>query len=319
MDVLLVLTYTAICVAIFKIFRLPVNKWTVPTAILGGIVLIGSLIFVMNYNHPYAEMGRQYFVTTPVISTVSGRVIEVPVKGNTLLEAGDILFKIDPAPFRNRVDSLDAQLNMAQADLKRAEELVTKNALAVRERDQAKARVDQLTADIATARYELEQTVVKAPTDGYATQITLRPGMMASNLPLRPLMVFVHKEEHYFTGWFRQNSLLRLREGDFAEVTFDGIPGKIFSAKVRKVFGVLTEGQVSASGELLDISRAPTPGRIPVIIDITDPQFEHYMTILPGGSFGQAAIYSEHVPHVAIIRKILLRMAAWMNYLFPFH
>lgn len=45
MDLLLILTYTAICIAIFKIFRIPLNKWTVPTAVLGGVVLIGALIF----------------------------------------------------------------------------------------------------------------------------------------------------------------------------------------------------------------------------------------------------------------------------------
>ena len=41
MELLLILTYAAICVAIFKIFRIPVNKWTLPTAVLGGIFLIG--------------------------------------------------------------------------------------------------------------------------------------------------------------------------------------------------------------------------------------------------------------------------------------
>jgi hypothetical protein len=38
MELLLMLTYAAICVAIFKIFRIPVNKWTLPTAVLGGII-----------------------------------------------------------------------------------------------------------------------------------------------------------------------------------------------------------------------------------------------------------------------------------------
>lgn len=52
MDLLLIITYAAICIAIFKIFRLPLNKWTVPTAVLGGVVLIGGLILTMNYNHP---------------------------------------------------------------------------------------------------------------------------------------------------------------------------------------------------------------------------------------------------------------------------
>src|SRR5690606_20477847 len=101
MDLLLILTYTAICVAIFKIFRIPLNKWTVPTAVLGGVVLIGSLIFLMNYNHPFSEISREYFVTTPIVSPVSGQVIEVPVKGNEMLEAGDVLFRIDPVPFEN--------------------------------------------------------------------------------------------------------------------------------------------------------------------------------------------------------------------------
>ena len=41
MELLLILTYTAICVAIFKIFRIPLNKWTLPTAALGGIFMIG--------------------------------------------------------------------------------------------------------------------------------------------------------------------------------------------------------------------------------------------------------------------------------------
>jgi len=52
---------------------------------------------------------------------------------------------------------------------------------------------------------------------------------------------------------------------------------------------------------------------------ITDPRYEVYSELLPGGSYGQAAIYSKHFSHVAIMRKTLLRMSAWMNYLFPFH
>ena len=110
MDLLLILTYAAICVAIFKLFRIPLNKWTVPTAVLGGIVMIGALIFTMNYNHPYSEVARSYFVSVPVIPAVTGQVIEVPVKGNQPLEKGDVLFRIDPAPFEYRVRSLKATL-----------------------------------------------------------------------------------------------------------------------------------------------------------------------------------------------------------------
>ena len=52
--------------------------------------MIGGLILLMNYNHPYSEISRQYFVTTPIVPNVNGQVIEVPVKGNQMLEKGDV-------------------------------------------------------------------------------------------------------------------------------------------------------------------------------------------------------------------------------------
>ena len=319
MDLLLILTYTAICIAVFKVFKLPLNKWTVPTAALGGIFLIGALIFVMNYNHPYTEISREYFVTTPIVPAVSGTVIEVPVTGNSKLKAGDILFRIDPVPFENDVASLKAQLDSAEADLKRANRLLKSRSISQRDVDLAFAKVEDLKAKLGTAEFNLAQTTVRAPTDGYVTQVALRPGMRAVQLPLRPVMVFVHDESKYFVGWFRQNSMLRLQVGDEAEVAFDGIPGEVFSGEVKMVLPVIAEGQIQASGNLYDPRSARFPGRLPVLIDITDPEFEQYVDKVPGGAYAQTAIYTQHFSHVSIIRRVLLRMAAWMNYFFPFH
>ncbi|MCP1652386.1 biotin/lipoyl-binding protein [Pseudomonas sp. GD04087] len=319
MDLLLILTYTAICIAIFKIFRIPLNKWTVPTAVLGGVVLIGALIFTMNYNHPYSEVARSYFVSTPVIPVVTGQVIEVPVKGNQMIEKGTVLFRIDPKPFQLKLDSIKAQLVSARADQSRARELALRNVGNKRDVDLTTARVDDLNAQLALAQFNLDNTVVRAPSRGFVTHVSLRPGMMATRLPLRPSMVFVPDEGQYFAAWMRQNSQLRLTAGDEAEVAFDGIPGKVFSGKVKQAIGVIGEGQIQPSGTLLSYTGSPPAGRVPVIIEITDPDYAQYANLMPGGAYGQAAIYSEHFHHVAIMRKILLRMAAWMNYIFPFH
>lgn len=318
MDLLLILTYTAICIVIFKIFNIPLTKWTVPTAVLGGMVLIGGLIFVMNYNHPYSEISRKYFVTTPIVPAVTGIVIEVPVQPNQKLKKGDLMFQIDPVPFENKLKSIKAQLVIATDDRGRAQELMNRGVGRQRDLDVAIAQVSGIEAELATAQYDLDRTTVRAPGDGYVTQMTLRPGQMASSLPLRPVMVFVRDEAHYYVAWFRQNSMLRLEIGSEAEVAFDGIPGTVSSGIVETVAPVIAEGQIQASGDLIRTTDR-NPGRLPVVIKITDERFDAYKDRVPGGAYAQTAIYTEHFHHVAIMRKILLRMSSWMNFLFPFH
>ncbi len=319
MDLLLILTYAALCTAVFKIFRIPINKWSVPTAVLGGIVLIGSMIFLMNYNHPYSELGRMYFVSTPIVPVVSGQVIEVPAQNNVHLDKGAVLFKLDPTPFANTLKSIDAQLVSARADQARARELAKRNVGNKRDVDLMTARVDDLQAQRANAQFNLDSTIMRAPSAGLVTQVSLRPGMYAMSMPLRPSMVFVPEESYYFVAWMRQNSQLRLMAGDEAEVAFDGIPGQVFQAKVRTVLPVIAEGQVQPSGTLISAAGQQVPGRVPVVLDIVDPAFEAFRAQVPGGAYAQAAIYSKHFHHVAVMRKILLRMSAWMNYIFPFH
>jgi len=114
MEVLLILLYTSICVVIFKIFKIPVNQWSLSTAVLGGIVGIALLLIGMAYNHPFSANARIYFSVTPVYAGVRGRVTDVPVKANVPLKAGDVLFQIDPRPFQYVVDQKKALL--AEAD-----------------------------------------------------------------------------------------------------------------------------------------------------------------------------------------------------------
>ncbi len=317
MDFLLIFTYVAICVFIFKVFKIPLTKWTVPTAALGGIVLIGTLLMLMNYNHPFSEVVRQYYATTPMIAEVRGRVIEVTVQPNTPVKKGDVLFRIDPKPFEDDIRGIEGDLVAARKDLERSQTLVSKQAISERTLDQARAKVEELKAKLDDARFKLEQTVVTAPSAGFVTQLVLRPGMMAQPLAYSPAMSFVHQEERLFYGWFRQNSLLRLEKGSDAEVTLDGIPGVIFKGKVVEVLPVISEGQLKPGDTLIRFDQQQNPGRVPVAIRITDPALADYD--IPMGVFGQAAIYSHHFHHIAVLRKVLLRMAAWMNYVFPLH
>lgn len=63
MDLLIILTYVAFAWAIFKIFRIPVNQWTLATTSLGGIFIVAGLILLMNYNHPYTFTAQKAVIS----------------------------------------------------------------------------------------------------------------------------------------------------------------------------------------------------------------------------------------------------------------
>ena len=373
MELLLMLIYAAICFAVFKIFRIPVNKWTLPTAVLGGIFMIGIILLVMNYNHPFSSSARIYFATTPIMPNVKGRVIDVPVEANAPLKEGDVLFRIDPTPYQYVVDQKKAllaeaennvkqlkaaydqalanvekikvQLKLAEDDYARQLYLFEKKVIAQAQLDIATRNVDaakqalaeseaaaesarlaydseisgvnttvaRLQAELGEAQYDLDQTVVRVPGPGYVTQMALRPGMYVVPAPLRPVMVFVHEDDQKLAAGFQQNALQRVRAGDEAEVAFDAIPGRVFKAKVSHVIDAIATGQLQATGSLQDMGTDLPSGRAVALIDIEDDTSGYN---IPGGAAAQVAVYTPYAHHFALIRKILLRMRSWENFVF---
>src|SRR5215204_5759919 len=101
---LVVGTYGFACWLLFKKLRLvPINTYTVMTALLGGVVLILTLLTAMMFCHPSSADGRLYAPVVQITSQVRGTVTEVPVTPNEPLKAGDVLFRVDPRPFQFEV------------------------------------------------------------------------------------------------------------------------------------------------------------------------------------------------------------------------
>lgn len=169
--------------------------------------------------------------------------------------------------------------------------------------------VARLTADLHNAEYDLEQTTVTAPTNGYVTQLFLRPGMMAAS---SPAMIFIHADDKIFSAAFPQTVVQRLKLGSEAEIAFDAIPGHVFRGKVSALIDAVSQGQLQASGTLLNPEdRAKASGLASINIEIIEDLSAFQ---LPAGSTAQVAVYSDNWRRVAAIRRILLRMKAWMNY-----
>jgi multidrug resistance efflux pump len=377
MEILLTLTYVALCYAVFKLFRIPVNQWTLATAALGGVFGLSLLFITMAYNHPFSTNARIYFSVTPILSGVRGRVIEVPVanKTNQHLEAGEVLFKIDPKPYEYKVaekragladaESSVAQLkasvdqatasaekaraerDLAQTNYERQKELFEKNvvaqatldtatrnrdaseqalAAAVAAEDRAKqaygavvdgehSAVVRWRNELAEAEYNLSETTVRAPIGGFVTEVSLRPGMFVGETAALPVMIFVNdtQKDRALAAAFQQNALQRVKAGDEAEVLFKGIPGRVFKARVRLVIDAIAAGQLQVTGALMQIRGALPGDRALAVLDILDDMSGYQV---PLGADGEAAIYTEHVHELSLLRKILLRMRSWQNYAF---
>jgi hypothetical protein len=203
MELLLISAYIAICIVIFSVFRIPLNRWTVPTASIGGTVLVVTLVQFLNYYHPYSGTSRQYLTATSITP----------------------------------------------------------------------GAIEQVTA-VPTANEDLS-----------------------------------------LVAWFHQNGQLSLNDTSAVEVTFDNIPGKVFSGKPRIMQTTPGEDQVWTRDKIFDGPVATSQPRMPVLIEITDPDYNNYLSQVPAGSHAQAVIYGEQFQQLALVRKTLLRMSAWMNYL----
>ena len=311
----LIIVYSMIMWLVFKVFKVPVNKWTGTTAVLGGVASIGFLLLMMGMYHPFTKEARIYSLTTPVLPTVKGRVIEVNVKVGDRIKAGDVLFRVDPEPFQYAVDQLEAELVLANSNLVDSTELFKKKFASAKDVERAQASVDSLAAQLANARFELSETDVRAEGDGYVAQVRLRPGALAVPMPFSPLMTFVHDQDRFLLGGFQQNPLQNIQPDFEAEVIFTALPGKVFAASVNGVTEIMAQGQLLPDGKLIKLEGVTPAGRVMVRIDISD-DLSGYQ--LPVGAKAYVAVYSDTWKPVAIIRKVILRVMSWENYLFSF-
>lgn len=321
MDLLILLIYSLFCWAIFKVFKVPVNKWTLTTSFLGGIIFIISIMLLMNYNHPFSSNARTYFVTTPIITNVSSQVKSVHVLEQEMVEKGDTLFILDDTIFKSNVMALVADLKLAKTRLNQSERLYKARAGSGYDVEMYQAEIEKISANLIEARWKVKQCVVRAQMSGMIAQQRLRPGMRAVEFPLKPLMTFIDTERQFVIVAMPQNPLQQLEIGNEAEVIFDAVPGKIFKGKVSKIGEVIAQGELQTKGTLHNFdSTLPhgyiPQGSVPFIIEIED-DISSYR--LPGGSKSQVAIYSDHMKPVKVVRRVLLRMKSWLNYVFGEH
>jgi RND family efflux transporter MFP subunit len=275
------------------------------------LLLLNLLLFIpMGWGAP---QGSALVVRNAVsiIPNVAGEVIDVPVEGNAALKTGDVLFRIDPVPYEAQVRAIEAQLKLSTTRLAQMTQLFERDSGRGFDVEQRQSEVDQLKAQLEGAKWNLDKTVVRAPADGYATNVALRKGARVGS---SPVMAFIDTSETLIGVEISQNDARYIAPGQPVELTFKLMPGTVYSGEVETVLQAISTGQTQASG-LAVTPKAVESAPFVVRVKLDDQELSKR---LPAGSTGTVAIFTEAVKPTHIIRKVLLRQIAILNYVNPF-
>ena len=305
MEVLLLGIYAFFVWLVFIKFKwLPWNITSQVIVITLPIVGLTILILCLNIIAPPSHDIRVINYVVSVNPPVRGLVTEVPVEPNRPVRKGDVLFKVDPAPYEIAVKNAEAQISQLKVQLITAQassrnlEQQLKGATGQKEALQPKLRLAQLRmqqfkeladsgagnkfdseqaqsdvqnlegqlasvvaseaqareklgaktpegeqdevanvkaqilraeAQLADAKWDLSQTTYYAPANGRVVALTLRPGAMATPMPMAPAMNFV-EDEQWIIAIYEQNEVRKVKDGQEA--------GCDWKCRARKAWGI---------------------------------------------------------------------------------
>lgn len=222
------------------------------------------------------------------------------------------------------VDRLEAQLEGAQASEQQARrsqaslQAQLEGAQAGEQKARAAAEIgregDHTTVRLAreqlvSAKYDLENCVVRAPTNGYVVALGLTEG---NYVRMTQVGTFVSTERYWALAFFAQNTVRNIRPGQEAEFALRQYPGRILEGTVDSVTHAAGESQMLVSGQIPAINTLTVPLRNAVRFRVdgfpedAPPRF---------AASGDVAVYTESAKPIHIVRKIVLRMTSIMNWI----
>jgi membrane fusion protein (multidrug efflux system) len=217
-------------------------------SIVAAVALIAGIYFVYQYL-TYVETDNAQVEAHSVMLApkVGGFVTAVHVTEGQKVKSGEVLVELEPRDFENALKqaqaelaSADARLSEAQKNYQRMSELVRRQAASRQQFDQAsavfnelKAKREAAQAQLAQAQLNLDNTRIRAPSDGFIARKSADVGQLAAVGV--PLVGFVDGQERWVSANFKETDLNHIRIGSEVNVSVDAISGKDFHGVVESV------------------------------------------------------------------------------------
>jgi membrane fusion protein, multidrug efflux system len=278
---------------------------------LSGILVVAAVvlawfIYKLYYANPRTDDAYVHANTASVAAHVAGQIVRLPIEDNQRVKQGDLLFIVDPRPYKLALDTARTKLNLTQIEVKTLYDTINsaRAQLAERKVDAANAKqyLDRIVplrkhdfvtdndvvearnklkgdeAGVATASSELQKAhdalgilgdvnqrvraaqeeiedaqlnydycFVRAPFDGYVTNLNISEGQYA-NIG-QPVLTLVDDRNWYVLAYFREDLLDRIRPGMPADVSLLSYPGKRFQGEVQGIgWGLFQQNGATVAG-----------------------------------------------------------------------
>ncbi len=175
------------------------------------------------------------------------------------------------------------------------------------------AKVAEAQANVDQAAWNLAQTEVRAPSDGFVTNLALAVGQRVTNFPFAPAMVFVDTSEKTLIANIQQIYVRHLKVGQPVELAIKTKPGTIVTGTVDSLIDISSQGQAMMTGTVFASGQIQAE---PFVVRIKLDAPEMLEAMRPG-SVGTATIYTESVQATHVIRRVMIRMQSILNYMVP--
>lgn len=151
---------------------------------------------------------------------VAGRISHLPPQEGSALKKNDLVALLDPTDYELRRDEARATMKIADADLKRIQQVFENQSATQKQMDDARAAYDLAVAKLAIAEKAVSDCTVKAPMDGVVTTRSCEEGEFVG--VGTPLLTLSRLDEVWLSVYIPEDRLGRVKLGQPACVKIDG-------------------------------------------------------------------------------------------------
>lgn len=251
--------------------------------VVAAAVIVGWLLWNYYMQSPWTRDGKVRAEQVSITPQVSGTITHLNVVDNQFVKAGTVLFTLDVTPYQIAELNAEAQLAQSQSTLSKANNEANRrrhlprNYISAEDMDTAninvkaaQAAVKAAEATLKQAQWQLSQTTVTAPVDGWVTNLSTRTGNYASTG--QPVFALVDSRSFYVVGYFEETKLRHIQPGNPASIVlYSG--HQLLSGKVESIGRAIYDQSIENESDLVPDIKPNVPWvrlaqRVPVRIKL---------------------------------------------------